>query len=100
MDSWHFMLLAERLIANTSDSKPHPAGSGGIAADLRTAISRSYYATFLTSRALLNDLGYRVTKTGVCHSVVHRALVESGERDLRLSTKGRLRSAGCGCRKY
>lgn len=85
MDSWHFMLLAERLIANASDSKPHPAGSGGIAADLRTAISRSYYATFLTSRDLLNDLGYRVTKTGVCHSVVNRALVESGERDLRLA---------------
>ena len=82
MDSWQFMLLAERLIANSRDPNPHPAGSGGLAADLRTSISRSYYAIFLTSRALLYDLGYRVTKTGICHSVVRRALLESGERDL------------------
>ena len=81
MDSWQFVYVAERLLESCR-TPSHPAGSGGVAADLRTSISRSYYATFLTSRSLLNDLGYRVTEKGACHGIVHRALLESHERDL------------------
>ena len=93
MDSWQFMLLAERLIASSRDTRPHPSGSGGRAAEIRTAISRSYYAIFLTSRDLMNDLGYQVTEKGACHGVVHQALLESNERDL-IRAAGRYATLG------
>ncbi|MFO0803190.1 MAG: hypothetical protein U0791_08735 [Gemmataceae bacterium] len=82
MEPWHFMLLAEHLIANCCSPDPHPRGSGAKAAELRTAISRCYYATFLTSRELLNELGYKVTETGACHAIVRRAMIESRDPHL------------------
>jgi uncharacterized protein (UPF0332 family) len=81
MEPWHFMLLAEQLIAS-GRADPHPRGSGAKAAELRTAISRCYYATFLTSRELLRELGYGVTETGACHAVVRRAMIESRDPHL------------------
>jgi uncharacterized protein (UPF0332 family) len=82
MEPWQFMLLAERLVARFRDVQPHPQGAGASSAELRTSISRCYYSTFLTARDFLNRLGFHVTATGACHSVVHRALIESNERSL------------------
>jgi len=82
MEPWQFLRLAQRLVAKTGDAASHPSGSGGVAADLRTSISRCYYAAFLTARSFLIELGYQVTKLGASHEVVRRALIKSGDRDL------------------
>jgi uncharacterized protein (UPF0332 family) len=73
-----FILLAEKLIAFCLQNKP----ISGIDQDLRTAISRIYYSVFLNSRALLIDLGYEVTVTGTCHSIVKKAFENSNDPDL------------------
>jgi len=73
------MLQAEQLIAGCRGGKPLTNGPDGEAADLRTAISRAYYATFLTAVAFLNDLGYSVTDSSKCHGAVKTALIQSNE---------------------
>jgi uncharacterized protein (UPF0332 family) len=79
---WQFRLLAEQLVANGRDGKPLSPGPGGVAADLRTAISRAYYAIFLEATSLLSELGYQVGSSGKAHGVVERALRESAEPEL------------------
>jgi hypothetical protein len=77
------MLQAERLVVNCRDQNaPLMPGAMGLVADMRTAINRCYYSTFLYSRELFYDLGYNVTVTGRCHGVVHRALIACKDNDL------------------
>lgn len=52
------------------------------AACVRTAVSRAYYAAFLTARDWLSSRRVDVEKLGVAHSQVVNALLASGEPDL------------------
>jgi uncharacterized protein (UPF0332 family) len=76
------MLQADQLVEKCRAAAPMTAVPGGEAADVRSAISRAYYAAFLVARSFLEELGYSVTMLGRCHEVVAHALRESGEREL------------------
>lgn len=77
MDGRRFLALAQKLV----EGAPLTPGDG--APEYRTAISRSYYATFLVASAFLDRIGFEVQNTPAAHMAVQYALNNSGDATLR-----------------
>lgn len=77
MDGRRFLALAQKLI----EGAPLTGGDG--APEYRTAVSRSYYATFLVASAFLDRIGFAVQNTPAAHTAVQYALNNSGDGTLR-----------------
>lgn len=73
------MTQAERLFTNCRDKKPLLLEE----VDLRTALSRFYYSSFLVCQDFLEVLGYRITGLGSCHHLVINALLYSKVDELK-----------------
>src|SRR5437773_2028284 len=74
MSPIEFWLLADRLIQN----EPNPAG-------FRSAVSRAYYAAFLTSLNFLDEAGIvfpRTLKKGDLHRLAPDLLSNSGDAEV------------------
>ena len=67
MDPRDFHALAVRLCAS------------GSAADLRTAVSRSYYAVFNVGASHLRSMGFPIGKGAAAHGEVQKCLNNSGD---------------------
>ncbi len=67
MDPREFHALAARLCAGAS------------AADLRTAVSRSYYAVFNVGAEHLRSMGFSIGKGAAAHGEVQKCLNNSGD---------------------
>jgi predicted aminopeptidase len=80
MDPRSFLALARTLVASATGSDGSAASVGP--AECRSAISRAYYASFLVGLDFLRSLGFQVTDSGDCHTVVQYALNNSGDTDL------------------
>lgn len=75
-----FLAQAKHLAANCQTGKPLTAS--GLPVDVRTSISRAYYAAHLIARQTLFSIGFSLPSTGKCHAEVPDALTNSGNRDL------------------
>lgn len=82
MDAGLFIHQADRLVESARLGQQHPNGLQGAAADVRTAISRAYYHALHAAFGLLDDLGYKIPKTGAAHELAKSALNHSGNKDL------------------
>lgn len=71
MDPRDFQILAKKLVAGTNP------------AEVRTAISRAYYAAFNCAVAILEELGFRINTGSSGHGEVRNRLSNSGDNDLK-----------------
>lgn len=71
MDPREFQRLARTLV------------HGRDAAELRTAISRAYYAVFLVAVELLDGMGFSIPRNHQGHTEVQNYLNHSGQADIR-----------------
>jgi uncharacterized protein (UPF0332 family) len=71
MDPLEFQRLAERLAANPN------------AAELRTAISRAYYAAFHSACPFLTDAGFTPPRTATAHDEVQKRLNNCGQKEVQ-----------------
>jgi len=70
MDPREFQVLASELVGRNR------------AADIRSAISRAYYAVFNVGAEILAELGFRVSKGANAHGEVRHRLSNSGDLDV------------------
>lgn len=71
MNPRDFQQLARTLVASTSP------------AQLRTAISRAYYAAYNVGVEFLEDMGFAISKTSKGHTQVEYRLNNSGNADVK-----------------
>ena len=69
MNPRDFHLLATRL-------------AQGSAAEIRTSMSRSYYAAFNVGAAILRDLGFQLGRGAAAHGEVVHCLANAGDKDV------------------
>src|SRR5437016_3985124 len=82
MEPFHYLKFGYALIERLQRTPPECLVDVG-QADCRSIISRAYYAAFHVARALLASWGFGMTKTGLCHEVVQKALNNSSDSDLQ-----------------
>ena len=70
MNPRDFQKIAEQLVAN---NRP---------ADLRTAVSRAYYATFNVCSDILRDMGFKIPRNATAHGEVRKRLSGSGDGEV------------------
>jgi uncharacterized protein (UPF0332 family) len=70
MDPREFLTLASNLVVGTSP------------AEIRSAISRAYYAIHHVSSEILSELGAQIKKSGDRHGYVWKCLSNSGDTEI------------------